>query len=47
MVGCLLAFIKKTIFFAIYAIRKQEQRKLHTVKFNKSVTAMVDKCLIA
>jgi hypothetical protein len=45
MVGCLLAFIFLN-FFYIYAISKQVQRKLHTVKFNKRGTATVDKCLI-
>jgi hypothetical protein len=33
-------------FFAIYAIRKQEQRKLHTVKFNKRGTATINKGLM-
>jgi hypothetical protein len=46
-IGCLLALIfLTTFFFAIYAIRKQEQRKLHTVKFNKRGTATINKGLM-
>jgi hypothetical protein len=45
-IGCLLALIFLTFFFAIYAIRKQEQRKLHTVKFNKRGTATINKGLM-
>jgi hypothetical protein len=46
-IGCLQAFIFLTIFFfAIYAIRKQEQRKLHTVKFHKRGTATINKGLM-
>jgi hypothetical protein len=43
-IGCLLALIFLTTFF--YAIRKQEQRKLHTVKFNKRGTATINKGLM-
>jgi hypothetical protein len=46
-IGCLLAFIFLTkFFFAIYAIRKQEQWKLHIVKFNKRGTATINKGLM-
>jgi hypothetical protein len=46
-IGCLLALIFfNNIFFAIYAIRKQEQRKLHIVKFNKRGTATINKGLM-
>jgi hypothetical protein len=44
MVGCLLALFSNKIFFALYAITKQEQRKIQNVK--KRLTT-VNKGLIA